>query len=50
MHKILRRFPTNMVYEAGKSSLAPAHLNGHCRPEKRLASKLNRIERCSYEV
>lgn len=51
MHRILKGFPINMVYEAGKSSIAPAHLIGHCcRSEMRLASKQNGIERYSYEV
>lgn len=51
MHRILRRFPKNMVYEVGKSSIAPAHLVSHCcRSETRMASKLNGTERYSYEV
>lgn len=51
MHKILSRLPINMVYEAGKSSIAPALLIGHCcHSEMRLASKINGIERYSYEV
>lgn len=40
-----------MVYEVGKSSIAPTQLIGHyCRSESRLASIPNGIERHSYEV
>lgn len=51
MHRILKGFTRNMVHEAGKSTITPAHVIVQgCRSETRLASKLNGTERYSYEV
>lgn len=51
MRRVLRSFPRNMIYEADKISVASPHLIGqYCRTETRMASKLHRTERHSYEV
>lgn len=51
MNTLLKRLAVRMVFETANSSVAPAHLIGlSCRTEAHLATRLNKIERRSYEV
>lgn len=48
--KIFKRLPVRMVFEAGTSSVPPQLFPLNYHSETHLASKLNGMERRSYEV